>query len=202
MWVWVFFTLTSSTPRRHPAHPVSVLCPCWFFVPESCKLCGHKTTTQGWPWKAGNHLGAGIVNICALLVRRILDGKSGVSGRGIEPPFFSLPSCYIKGRKLLFSISTQPTQVSDNENLLDRQTWQGYPVSHTRGTWTNNAVKGIDNAMPCHCIGYGRHNIRTPATQLHWKRAKRQKQKKQNKKKNRETNTGWFKHVAPNLLTI
>ena len=35
-----------------------------------------------------------------------------------------------KGIKLLPSISTQPTQVSNNENVLNRQTWKGIPVSH------------------------------------------------------------------------
>ena len=29
-----------------------------------------------------------------------------------------------------------------------------------------NAVKGVDNAMPCHRTGYDRHNIRSPATQI------------------------------------
>ena len=39
-----------------------------------------------------------------------------------------------KGIKLLSSISTKPTQMSNNENLLNRRTWKGYPVSHTRVT--------------------------------------------------------------------
>ena len=29
-----------------------------------------------------------------------------------------------------------------------------------------NAVKGVDNAMPCHRTGYDRYKIRTPATQI------------------------------------
>ena len=33
--------------------------------------------------------------------------------------------------KLISSISTQRTELSNNDNLLNRQTCQGYPVSHT-----------------------------------------------------------------------
>ena len=34
-----------------------------------------------------------------------------------------------------------------------------------------NAVKGVDNAMPCHRrAAYDRHNLRTPATRIHYVR--------------------------------
>jgi len=36
-----------------------------------------------------------------------------------------------------------------------------------------NAAKGVDNAMSCHRAGYNRHNVRTPATQIHRMREKR-----------------------------
>ena len=55
-------------------------------------------------------------------------GNRGVSGQGNEPSVFD--RLLIKGVKLLSSISTQSTQVGNNENLLNKQTWQGYPVSH------------------------------------------------------------------------
>ena len=35
-----------------------------------------------------------------------------------------------QGGKLLSSISTQPTQVTNNENVLNRQTYEGIPVWH------------------------------------------------------------------------
>ena len=48
--------------------------------------------------------------------------------RARHEPRFSLPSCK-KGIKLLSSISTQLTQVSNNESVLCRQTYGGMPVS-------------------------------------------------------------------------
>ena len=57
--------------------------------------------------------------------------KPGVQGEASRP--LSLFN-RAKGMKLLPSISTQQTKVSNNEDLLNRQTWQGYPASHTRIT--------------------------------------------------------------------
>ena len=76
-------------------------------------------------------VGAGIGNVFALLWRRILDGKPGVQGEPSSPLSVFHRA---EGTKLLFSISTQPTQVCNNKNLLRRQTWRGYPVSNTRVT--------------------------------------------------------------------
>ena len=49
-------------------------------------------------------------------------------------------------------------------------------------------VKGVDNAMPCHLTGYDRHIIRTPATQIRWRREKRKttRKKKREKKKRKD----------------
>ena len=57
--------------------------------------------------------------------------KSGVQHKTSSP--LSVFHC-ANGIKLPYSISTQPTQVSNNENPLNRQTRQRYPVSHTRVT--------------------------------------------------------------------
>ena len=78
--------------------------------------------------KAGSHLGAGIEHMFVLLGMRILDGKPGGSGRALSPS-----SMVPKGIQLLLSsISTQPTQASNHENVLNRQTYEGIPVSHPR----------------------------------------------------------------------
>ena len=44
-------------------------------------------------------------------------------------------------------------------------------------------VKGVGNAMPCNRTGYDRHNTRTPASQIHWKREKAKKREKRRKGK-------------------
>ena len=65
-----------------------------------------------------------------LLGRRILDGKpGGVQGEATTPPCFTIVP---KGIELLSSMSTQPAHVSSNENLLNRQTWEGIPATHRR----------------------------------------------------------------------
>ena len=66
-----------------------------------------------------------------LLGRRnihILDGKQGFTARH-RAPFQS--SIMPKAIKLISPISTYLTQVSNNENLLNRQTWKEHPVPHT-----------------------------------------------------------------------
>ena len=75
-----------------------------------------------WPW-AGNHLGAGIGNVFVLLGRCILLGKPGVQDEASSPLSVFHRA---EGKKLVCYISTQPTQGSNNENLLNRQIWQGY----------------------------------------------------------------------------
>ena len=44
-------------------------------------------------------------------------------------PYRQKTASSLKGIKLISSISKQPIQAS-NKNLLNRETWQGYPVSH------------------------------------------------------------------------
>ena len=56
-------------------------------------------------------------------------GNQGVSGRGNEPSGF-YSSIVLKGTHCSSSISKQLTQVRYNDNLLNRQAWQGYSVSH------------------------------------------------------------------------
>ena len=77
-----------------------------------------------WPWKAGNYLGTGIEIVFVLPWTRILDRKPGVSGSQVSSSIVS------KWTRLISSISTQPAQVNNNENVLNRQTWEGIPVSH------------------------------------------------------------------------
>ena len=42
----------------------------------------------------------------------------------------------------------------------------GHETTTQRYYWYTNAVKELDNAMPCHRTGFHRHSIRTPATQI------------------------------------
>ena len=46
----------------------------------------------------------------------------------------------------------------------------------------------FDNAMSCPSTGYDRHNIHTSATEIHWKREKRNKQKQKQKQKTKNKN--------------
>ena len=78
-------------------------------------------------------MGAGTEIVPVLLGKRILDGEPGVQGEATAP----ISVFHRAGRdKAVSSTSTQPAQVSNNDNLVNtrRQTWQGYPVSHTRET--------------------------------------------------------------------
>ena len=63
-----------------------------------------------------------------------------------------------------------------------------------------HAVKGVDIAMPCRRAGYDRHNIRTPATQIHRKRKKKRKTKCRGEKMEKQKKRGkeWEKENKGN----
>ena len=49
-----------------------------------------------------------------------------------------------------------------------------------------NAVRSVDNAVPCHRTGYDKHNVRTPTAQMVWKRGNERQREKQDEAKNTE----------------
>ena len=58
----------------------------------------------------------------------------------------------------------------------------------TCGTETlhRDAIKGVDNAMPCHRTGYGRHNIRAPATRIDTLKERKAGRQRKNMKRERK----------------
>ena len=91
-------------------------------------------------------------------------GSQGFQG---EARALSQSSILPKGMKLLSSISTQPAQVSNNENLPNRQTWEGIPVVYPRNLTLGGCFEVIVSCISClfaRCLPVSYTHLTLPTT--------------------------------------